>query len=52
MVGPSTSKLEPAAEAVDAVRELVAAGVPRRGASEVVARLTGVAARALYKRSL
>jgi 16S rRNA (cytidine1402-2'-O)-methyltransferase len=35
-----------------AVTELVAAGVPRRQAAELVARLTGASKNALYKRSL
>jgi 16S rRNA (cytidine1402-2'-O)-methyltransferase len=39
-------------EAVAAVRELVAAGVPRRRAAELVARLTGAARNDLYRRSL
>ncbi len=39
-------------EAVAAVSELVAAGVPRRRAAELVARLTGAARNDLYRRSL
>ena len=39
-------------EAVEAVRELVAAGTPRRAAADVVARLTGEPRNALYRRSL
>jgi 16S rRNA (cytidine1402-2'-O)-methyltransferase len=38
--------------AVGAVGELVAAGVPRRQASDLVARLTGMARNALYQASL
>jgi 16S rRNA (cytidine1402-2'-O)-methyltransferase len=38
----------PPPEALEAVRELVAAGLPARRASELVARLTGAARRALY----
>jgi 16S rRNA (cytidine1402-2'-O)-methyltransferase len=38
--------------AVGAVAELVAAGVPRRQASDLVARLTGSSRNALYKASL
>jgi 16S rRNA (cytidine1402-2'-O)-methyltransferase len=38
--------------AVAAVAELVAAGVPRRQAADVVARLTGVARNSLYRGSL
>jgi 16S rRNA (cytidine1402-2'-O)-methyltransferase len=36
----------------EAVAELVAAGVPRRQAADVVARLTGASKNVLYKRSL
>jgi 16S rRNA (cytidine1402-2'-O)-methyltransferase len=39
-------------ESVDAVAELVAAGVPRRQAADVVARLTGVSRNELYRRTL
>ncbi len=44
----------PAAEAaaLDAVRELVAAGAPRRAAADVVARLTGAPRNALYRGTL
>ena len=38
--------------ATDAVAELVAAGLPRRQAAEVVSRLTGVARNRLYRTSL
>jgi 16S rRNA (cytidine1402-2'-O)-methyltransferase len=38
----------PSPEALEAVRELVAQGLPARGASELVARLTGAPRRALY----
>jgi 16S rRNA (cytidine1402-2'-O)-methyltransferase len=41
-----------AAAAAEAVAELVAAGVARRRATEVVARLTGVSRKALYDMSL
>jgi 16S rRNA (cytidine1402-2'-O)-methyltransferase len=40
------------AVAADAVAELVAAGVARRQAAQVVARLTGVSANQLYRASL
>ena len=40
------------ARATDAVRELVAAGLPRRSAAEVVSGLTGVSRRRLYDSSL
>ena len=43
---------EAAAAAVAAVAELVAAGVPRRLAADVVARLSGVGRNALYRASL
>jgi 16S rRNA (cytidine1402-2'-O)-methyltransferase len=39
-------------ESVDAVAELVAAGVPRRQAADVVARLTGTSRNELYRRTL
>jgi 16S rRNA (cytidine1402-2'-O)-methyltransferase len=46
-------EIEPdAAEALTAMAELVAAGVPRRKAAEIVARLSGVARNALYDASL
>jgi 16S rRNA (cytidine1402-2'-O)-methyltransferase len=40
------------AKAAEAVAELVAAGVPRRRAAEIVARLTGLPRRRLYDMSL
>jgi 16S rRNA (cytidine1402-2'-O)-methyltransferase len=40
------------AEAVDAVKELVEAGVPRRKAADVVARLSGVSRNRLYRQTL
>jgi 16S rRNA (cytidine1402-2'-O)-methyltransferase len=39
-------------DAVDAVAELVAAGLPRRRAADLVARLTGAARNELYRRTL
>jgi 16S rRNA (cytidine1402-2'-O)-methyltransferase len=39
-------------EALAAVRELAAAGVPRRRAAEIVSGLTGVSRNRLYKSSL
>jgi hypothetical protein len=39
-------------EATAAVTELVEAGVPRRQAAELVARLTGASRNALYRSSL
>jgi 16S rRNA (cytidine1402-2'-O)-methyltransferase len=56
--GEITLVLGPAAErteregAVAAVAELVTAGVPRRQAAEVVARLTGASRNELYRRTL
>ena len=43
---------EPVADAVAAVGELVVAGVPRRQAADLVARLSGVARNRLYRGSL
>ena len=43
---------EDADEAVTAVRELVAAGTPRRAAVDVVARLAGLPRNELYRRTL
>jgi 16S rRNA (cytidine1402-2'-O)-methyltransferase len=40
------------AAGVDAVAELVAAGLPRRQAADIVARLTGASKNALYRSSL
>ena len=40
------------ARALAAVRELVAAGVPRRQAAEIVSRLVGISRNRLYKQSL
>ncbi|HEU0337324.1 MAG TPA: 16S rRNA (cytidine(1402)-2'-O)-methyltransferase [Gaiellaceae bacterium] len=55
VLGPAGAPPERPGEesaALDAVRELVSAGVPRRRAVDVVARLTGVPRNALYRRSL
>ena len=53
VIGPA-GRVEPAdlAAAVEGVAELVAAGLPRRRAAEVVARLTGLSRRRLYDMSL
>jgi len=53
VVGPA-ARAEPAdlAAAAQGVAELVAAGLPRRKAAEVVARLTGLSRRRLYDMSL
>jgi 16S rRNA (cytidine1402-2'-O)-methyltransferase len=49
---PAPSAEADAAQALAAVDELLAAGVPRRLAADVVARLTGVARNRLYRGSL
>ncbi len=46
------ARAEPGEEAAGAVAELVAAGVPRRQAADVVARLTGLSRNRLYRSSL
>jgi 16S rRNA (cytidine1402-2'-O)-methyltransferase len=53
VIGPA-GRAEPAdlGAAVQGVAELVAAGLPRRKAAEVVARLTGLSRRRLYDMSL
>jgi 16S rRNA (cytidine1402-2'-O)-methyltransferase len=52
VVGPSSEAKGASNDAGDAVAELVAAGVPRRKAADVVARLTGQSRNALYRGSL
>ncbi|HEX5469343.1 MAG TPA: 16S rRNA (cytidine(1402)-2'-O)-methyltransferase [Gaiellaceae bacterium] len=54
VLGPSATTGEGGEEdeAVAAVRELVAAGVPRRRAADLVSRLTGSARNRLYRASL
>jgi 16S rRNA (cytidine1402-2'-O)-methyltransferase len=53
VIGPPTAAAQvSSADASAAVSELVAAGVPRRQAADVVARLTGLARNALYRESL
>ena len=49
--GTEAAGPEPSAS-VDAVAELVAAGVSRRQAAEVVSRLTGTSRNELYRRTL
>ncbi|MGH3024746.1 MAG: 16S rRNA (cytidine(1402)-2'-O)-methyltransferase [Gaiellaceae bacterium] len=49
---PAPGDEPPAVEAVEAVEELVAAGVSRRQAADVVARLTGTSRNRLYRSSL
>jgi 16S rRNA (cytidine1402-2'-O)-methyltransferase len=51
VLGPGGGR-EDEEEAVAAVAELVASGVPRRQAADVVARLTGAARNELYRRTL
>jgi 16S rRNA (cytidine1402-2'-O)-methyltransferase len=51
VVGPSV-KARDSDAAADAVAELVTAGVPRRQAADVVARLTGTSRNELYRRTL
>jgi 16S rRNA (cytidine1402-2'-O)-methyltransferase len=49
---PPLVDAHPAREAVEAVAELVAAGVPRRQAAELVSRMTGLTRNRLYRASL
>jgi len=51
VLGPGGEERDPTA-AVEAVAELVAAGVPRRQAADVVSRLTGASRNELYRRTL
>jgi 16S rRNA (cytidine1402-2'-O)-methyltransferase len=51
VVGPGSGHAD-GEDAVAAVAELVGAGVPRRQAADVVARLTGTARNELYRRTL
>ena len=51
-VGDAAADEAPPAETMAAVAELVAAGVPRRKAADLVARLTGVSRNDLYRGSL
>ncbi len=52
VLGPGEARAADEGEALAAVAELVAAGLPRRRAAELVSRLTGVARNALYRGSL
>ena len=54
VLGPAETAVTPEGEqeATSAVAELVAAGLPRRRAAELVSRLTGVSRNTLYERSL
>ena len=49
---PATPDTLPEQEAIEAVGELVAAGLPRRTAADLVARLTGQSKNRLYRASL
>ena len=52
VLGPGAEPVADDAPALEAVAELVAAGVPRKRAAEIVSRLTGIARNRLYERSL
>jgi 16S rRNA (cytidine1402-2'-O)-methyltransferase len=52
VLGPAPAVARNEVEASGAVAELAEAGVPRRQAAEVVARLTGIPRNRLYRRSL
>ena len=52
VLGPGVAEAVDDVSALEAVAELVAAGVPRKQAAEIVSRLTGVARNFLYKQSL
>jgi 16S rRNA (cytidine1402-2'-O)-methyltransferase len=52
VLGPGSGPDMDEAPALEAVAELVAAGVPRKQAAEIVSRLTGVARNRLYEQSL
>jgi 16S rRNA (cytidine1402-2'-O)-methyltransferase len=51
VLGPGAGEPD-STEAVDAVAELVAAGMPRRRAADLVSRLTGASRNELYRRTL
>lgn len=52
VIGPGRGTEPDVPEAAAAVAELVAAGLPRRQAADLVARLTGASKNALYRESL
>jgi 16S rRNA (cytidine1402-2'-O)-methyltransferase len=52
VLGPGVVAPPDEGEAIDAVAELVGAGIPRRQAADLVARLTGASRNALYRGSL
>jgi 16S rRNA (cytidine1402-2'-O)-methyltransferase len=51
VLGPGGEERDPSG-ALEAVAELLAAGIPRRRAADVVSRLTGVSRNELYRRTL
>jgi 16S rRNA (cytidine1402-2'-O)-methyltransferase len=51
VLGPGSAESDSTA-AVEAVAELVATGIPRRQAADLVARLTGTSRNELYRRTL
>jgi 16S rRNA (cytidine1402-2'-O)-methyltransferase len=51
VLGPGSPSADVAA-AIEAVGELVSAGLPRRQAADVVSRLTGASRNELYRRTL
>jgi 16S rRNA (cytidine1402-2'-O)-methyltransferase len=52
VIGPGAGRAPPPTDGAAAVAELVAAGVPRRRAANLVARLTGLSRNELYRSSL
>jgi 16S rRNA (cytidine1402-2'-O)-methyltransferase len=52
VIGPAPARAVDEAAALSAVAELVEAGLPRKRAAELVARLTGAARNRLYRGSL
>jgi len=52
VIGPGTAESADEGVALAAVAELVEAGVPRRRAAELIARVTGIARNRLYRGSL
>ena len=52
VLGPAPPRGVPDQAGLEAVAELVAAGVPRRQAADIVSRLTGLSRNALYRGSL
>lgn len=52
VIGAGAGKADASSDGMAAVAELVAAGVPRRRAADIVARLTGLSRNELYRSSL